>query len=49
MGTICAPAYSNIFMAEFEEKYIHLLKICQCYTLDTLTIYLWHAKVIMMI
>ena len=22
MGTICAPAYANIFMAEFEQKYI---------------------------
>ena len=25
MGTICAPAYANIFMAEFEQKYIYLL------------------------
>ena len=25
MGTICAPAYANIFMAEFEEKYIYPL------------------------
>ena len=23
MGTICAPAYANIFMAEFEQKYIY--------------------------
>ena len=22
MGTICAPSYVNIFMSEFEEKYI---------------------------
>ena len=25
MGTICAPAYANIFMAEFEQKYIYQL------------------------
>ena len=25
MGTICAPAYANIFMAEFEQKYIYPL------------------------
>ena len=25
MGTICAPAYANIFMAEFDQKYIYLL------------------------
>ena len=25
MGTICAPAYANIFMAYFEEKFIYLL------------------------
>ena len=25
MGTICAPAYANIFMAEFEQKYVYLL------------------------
>ena len=24
MGTICAPAYANIFMANFELKYIYL-------------------------
>ena len=23
MSTICAPAYANIFMAEFEQKYIY--------------------------
>ena len=23
MGTICAPAYANIVMAEFEQKYIY--------------------------
>ena len=23
MGTICAPAYANIFMANFELKYIY--------------------------
>ena len=23
MGTICAPAYANIFMANFESKYIY--------------------------
>ena len=25
MGTICAPAYANIFMAEFEQKCVNLL------------------------
>ena len=25
MGIICAPAYANIFMAEFDQKYIYLL------------------------
>ena len=25
MGTICAPAYVNIFMAEFEQKYVYSL------------------------
>ena len=25
MGIICAPAYANIFMAEFEQKYIYPL------------------------
>ena len=25
MGTICAPAYANIFMAEYEQKYINPL------------------------
>ena len=25
MGTICAPAYANIFMAEFEQKYLYPL------------------------
>ena len=25
MGTICAPAYANIFMAHFEEKFIYPL------------------------
>ena len=25
MGTICAPAYANILMAEFEQKYVYLL------------------------
>ena len=25
MGTICAPAYANIFMAEFEQNYVHPL------------------------
>ena len=25
MGTICAPAYANIFIAEFKQKYIYLL------------------------
>ena len=25
MGTICAPTYANIFMAYFEEKFIHPL------------------------
>ena len=25
MGTICAPVYANIFMAEFEQKYIYPL------------------------
>ena len=25
MGTICAPAYANIFMAEFEQKYVYPL------------------------
>ena len=25
MGTICAPSYANIFMSEFEEKYIYPL------------------------
>ena len=28
MGTICTPSYANIFMSEFEEKYIYrLIKI----------------------
>ena len=26
MGKICAPAYANILMAEFEQKYIYPLK-----------------------
>ena len=25
MGTICAPAYVNIFVAEFEQKYVYPL------------------------
>ena len=25
MGAICAPAYANIFMAHFEEKFIYPL------------------------
>ena len=25
MGTICAPAHANIFMAEFEQEYIYRL------------------------
>ena len=25
MGTICTPSYANIFMSEFEEKYIYPL------------------------
>ena len=25
MGTVCAPAYANIFMAECEQKYIYPL------------------------
>ena len=25
MGTICAPSYANIFMSEFEKKYIYPL------------------------
>ena len=25
MGTICAPAYANIFMAEFEKIYLYFL------------------------
>ena len=25
MGTICAPAYENIFMADFEQKYVYPL------------------------
>ena len=25
MGTICAPAYANIFMTEFEQKYVYPL------------------------
>ena len=25
MGTICAPVYTNVSMAEFEQKYIYLL------------------------
>ena len=29
MGTICAPAYANIFMANFELKYIYQYKIKQ--------------------
>ena len=23
MGTVCAPAYANIFMAQFEKQHIH--------------------------
>ena len=26
MDTVCAPAYANIFMAEFEQKYIYPLR-----------------------
>ena len=25
MGTICAPAYANIFLAAFEQKYVFVL------------------------
>ena len=25
MGTNCAPAYANIFVAEFEQKYVYQL------------------------
>ena len=25
MGTICTPAYANIFLAEFEQKYVYPL------------------------
>ena len=46
MDNICAPSYANIFMAGFEgciyvyplHIYIHSLKSCQCYTVNTLTI-----------
>ena len=46
MDNICAPSYTNIFMAGFEgciyvyplHIYIHSLKSCQCYTVNTLTI-----------
>ena len=27
MGTICAPTYANIFVAYFDEKFIHPLII----------------------
>ena len=36
MGTICAPSYANIFMSEFEEKYIlpsNQKQICNILTL----------------
>ena len=41
MGTICVPAYANIFMAEFEQKYVYpLIKdksiLFLCYIDDTL-------------
>lgn len=39
MGTICAPSYTNIFMAELKRNmYIHLLTTCLCFTCDTLMI-----------
>ena len=40
MGTICAPAYGNIFMARFEKHiYIPTLKINQYYTYNIPTVY----------
>ena len=44
MGTICAPAYANIFMAEFEQKYVYpLIKdksiLFLCYIDDTFIVW----------
>ena len=40
MGTICAPAYANIFMTQFEKQiYTPTLKVNQYHTYDISTIY----------
>ena len=42
MVTICAPAYGNIFMTEFEQKYIYpLIKDINSF----LTLYWWYSSV----
>ena len=44
MGTICAPAYANIFMAEFEQKYIYpLIKDKSILFLRHIIISLWYG------
>ena len=45
MGTICAPSYANIFMSEFEEKYIYPLIRKKIYNILTLkkTTFLWYG------
>ena len=43
MGTICAPAHANIFMAEFEQKYVYPL------VKDTSILYLRYIDDIFMV
>ena len=44
MGKICAPAYANILMAEFEQKYIYPLKKAnQYFSYATLLVSLWYG------
>ena len=40
MGTICAPAYANIFMAQFEKQNMYI----QYYTYDISMIYSWYGQ-----
>ena len=43
MGTICAPAYANIFMAEFEQKYVYPLIKDKFLSYAILMISLWYG------
>ena len=40
MGTVCAPTYADVFMAQFQEKHTtHTSKICLSFISDILMTY----------